>query len=327
VSERPRPDPAGGPWARYAAIAISLICLAAVVWWAAGQDPPELPSGGAELAALTAAIVAYAGATLLRGERAYRLLAHSGADARRADAYALIAVGFMGNTVLPARGGDAIRAYLQAPRARTTIRNVVGTMVAERLLDLILLLTVFVVLAYGVLRGIDAPSGVAVTAVVAVGIVGVAALVALVWAARARPRLRRALEWLAPLAVPTRELRGAHGARMVALTAAIWAMEGLTYLAVSGATDLSMTPVEALYIIGIASIFILVPAGPGYLGTLDAAVIFGVRAIGGSGSEAISYLLVLRFVLVVPITAVGLGLLLARYGGFGGVRRERTAGI
>ena len=36
---------------------------------------------------------------------------------------------------------------------------------------------------------------------------------------------------------------------------------------------------------------------------MDAAVIFGARALGRTASAALSYLLLLRFVLVVPITA------------------------
>ena len=41
----------------------------------------------------------------------------------------------------------------------------------------------------------------------------------------------------------------------------------------------------------------------------------GIKAIGGSGSLAVSYLLILRFVLQIPITLLGLVLLAARYGG------------
>jgi hypothetical protein len=49
------------------------------------------------------------------------------------------------------------------------------------------------------------------------------------------------------------------------------------------------------------------------VGTLDAAVLFGSRAIGRTSSAALSFLILLRLVLVVPITAVGLGFLVVRY--------------
>ena len=49
------------------------------------------------------------------------------------------------------------------------------------------------------------------------------------------------------------------------------------------------------------------PSGPGYAGTLDAAVIFGVeRDRRQRRGGAVSYLLLLRFVLFVPITLAGL---------------------
>jgi hypothetical protein len=49
-------------------------------------------------------------------------------------------------------------------------------------------------------------------------------------------------------------------------------------------------------------------------------VIFGVKAIGGTESLALSYLILLRFMLFVPITVVGLIVLLTRYGGWSALR-------
>jgi uncharacterized membrane protein YbhN (UPF0104 family) len=57
------------------------------------------------------------------------------------------------------------------------------------------------------------------------------------------------------------------------------------------------------------------------VGTFDAAVIFGFKAIGYTGSAAVSYLLLLRFLLFVPITLVGLVVLVARYGGWSRLRQ------
>jgi glycosyltransferase 2 family protein len=301
-------------------IAISVLSLGAVIWWTIRQPAPELPDEPGELAALGGSIAIFALATLLRGERALRLLAHSGAQPTRADAYGLTVVGYMGNNVLPARAGDWMRVYLQAPRANTSYRNVIGTLVAERVLDAATLLSLFVILAYGVLRGIDVPGG-ARLAVIAASLAVAGSLFVLgLLLARHHPSVRRALGFMAPIATATRGLRGSHGLRMLGLTLIIWALEAATYLAAAEATGLAMSAVEALYVVALASVFILIPAGPGYAGTLDAAVIFGVRAIGGSGGEAVSYLITLRFVLLVPITIAGLILVLMRYGGWERVR-------
>jgi hypothetical protein len=72
---------------------------------------------------------------------------------------------------------------------------------------------------------------------------------------------------------------------------------------------------------GLASVFALVPSGPGYVGTFDAAVVFGVRALDFTGAQALSYVLLLRFVVTVPITLIGLVVLM---GGYGGLHRMRA---
>ena len=83
-----------------------------------------------------------------------------------------------------------------------------------------------------------------------------------------------------------------------------------------------MNPIEGLYIVALASVFSLIPSGPGYAGTQDAAAI-GVKALGGTGAQAVAYMVMLRFVIVVPITLVGFVLLAARYGGLGRLRAAR----
>ena len=71
--------------------------------------------------------------------------------------------------------------------------------------------------------------------------------------------------------------------------------------------------VEALVVVAAANLFALVPAGPGYLGTFDAGVLVALAALGVDGAPAVTFLLLLRFVLFVPITLAGLGVYLASY--------------
>jgi len=66
--------------------------------------------------------------------------------------------------------------------------------------------------------------------------------------------------------------------------------------------------------------FALIPSGPGYAGTQDVAAVIGVKAIGGTSRQAVSYLILVRFVLLVPITLAGLVALALRYGGVSGLR-------
>ena len=64
----------------------------------------------------------------------------------------------MGNNVLPARAGDAIRAVLMAPLAGASIRTVIGTLLAERVLDVAVLVVLFVVVGYGLLGEVGGDS-------------------------------------------------------------------------------------------------------------------------------------------------------------------------
>ncbi|MEA2418616.1 MAG: glycosyltransferase 2 family protein, partial [Thermoleophilaceae bacterium] len=118
---------------------VSLIALAAVVWWAAKQESPKFPSGGDAIAWLAAASVLYAVATILRGERWHWILAATGVRTRRSDCYALTTVGYMGNNVLPARAGEALKVVLLAGRCGSSKRTLLGSVVAERILDLVAL--------------------------------------------------------------------------------------------------------------------------------------------------------------------------------------------
>jgi uncharacterized membrane protein YbhN (UPF0104 family) len=300
-------------------ILVSVVSLAGVVWWATQQDAPKFPSTPGQIAALIGAIVLYAFATVVRGERWERLLKDEGAKPKRKDMYSLTVIGYMGNNVLPARAGDAIRVFLAAPRAETSKRTVVGTLVAERLLDVAVLLVLFVVVGYGLLGEVGGNS------VELIAIVAVAAIAAAAVGWRFIRRNERVHGLLAPLASATLGLRRAHhGLRLLALTILIWAIETGVWMSTGAAVGFNMDPIEGMYMVALASVFSMIPSGPGYAGTQDAAVITGVKALGGTGSTAVSYILMLRFVIVVPITILGLILLVARYGGIKNLRAARA---
>ena len=301
-------------------IVISLVALAAVVWWASKQQAPQLPHTPKELLALIGAIALYGLAAVVRAERWQRLLEDEGAQPPRPDSYALTCVGYMGNNVLPARAGDAIRVVLMGPRASTSRITVVGTLLAERILDVAVLVVLFVVVGYGLLGEVGGGK-VEIIAVVAVALI-VAAAVG--WRLVRRNERLHAL--VVPLASATLGLRRAHhGLLLLGMTLVIWAIEAAVWMSVGAAVGFGMTPIEGLYLVALASVFSMIPSGPAYAGTQDAAVAIGIKALGGTGATAVAYLLMLRFVIVVPITLAGFILLVARYGGLSRLRRARAA--
>jgi uncharacterized membrane protein YbhN (UPF0104 family) len=119
----------------------------------------------------------------------------------------------------------------------------------------------------------------------------------------------------------TRRLGGRrHGTELLAWTLLVWGLEWTAWWLTAKAAGLDLDMLEVGYLMGLAATFALVPSGPGYVGTFDAAVVFGVRALGRTGAQALSYVLLLRFVVTVPITLIGLVVLVAAYGGVGRVR-------
>lgn len=297
----------------------SLIALAAVIWWASKQDAPQLPSTSGTIAWLVGGLALYAVATILRGERWHHILHMTGVDVRRRDSYALTTVGYMGNNVLPARAGEMLRVVLLSRRSEAGKRELFGTVVAERLLDAIALACIFIVVAYGALRGhVPADKPVFVLAVLA-GLGAIALIVLQVL--RKRGGLTRVREFARPLAGAPRALLSREGVLLLAASFLIWGIEASVYLSIAHATSLDISGMGALYLVAFTNLVAMLPAGPGYVGTFDAAVVFVVKnALGGTGSQALSYLLMLRFVLFVPITVVGLIVLVTRYGGWSRLR-------
>jgi uncharacterized membrane protein YbhN (UPF0104 family) len=296
-------------------ILVSIVALGAVVWWASKQEAPRLPHTTGEILALVGAIALYGVATVVRAERWQRLLEDDGAVPPRADTYALTVIGYMGNNVLPARAGDAIRIVLMGPAAHTSRIKVAGTLVAERVLDVAVLVVLFVVVGYGLLGNVG---GEKVEIIVAI-LVAAAIVAGVAW--QIVKRNERLHGYARQLASSTLGLRRAHhGLLLLAMTLLIWAIEAGVWMSVGAAVGFGMDPIEGLYLVALASVFSMIPSGPAYAGTQDAAVAIGIKAIGGTGAIAVAYLLMLRFVIVVPITLAGFILLVARYGGLSRLR-------
>lgn len=291
--------------------AVSALALAGVVWWLSRQDLPTLPSASEAAAPLAAAVGLYLLATLLRGERWHQMFSPP-TRGSRADAYALTTVGYMGNNALPARAGDVLKAMLTAHHGGLARRHAFGTLVAERLLDAVALGLIFAaVIAAG-----DLPLGIPGWAAAAVG-AGV--LVAVAAATLLTPRMRGLI---AGLLAPSRALLSGRGAALLAVSLVLWVAEAGVYAVLGHVAGVPLSLADGVYVMALANIAAMVPAAPGYVGTFDAAMVLGVRLVGaGPSSVALPYVLLVRFVLFVPITLVGLVVLVTRYGGMATARR------
>ena len=226
----------------------------------------------------------------------------------------------MGNNVLPARAGEALRVVLLDARTDAGKRKLAGRSWPSASSTPSCSATMLVVVGYGVLRGDVLPTD---RPLLIAGI-GVALFVLGLVAVEHPPPPRRphAHPGLRPPAGRRHRARikGREGVPLLAASVVLWLVEGAVYLAVAKAVELDISASGALYLVALTNFVAALPAAPGSIGTFDAAVAFGAKALGGSGSIVISYLLLLRFVLYVPITVVGLVVLLVRYGGWARLR-------
>lgn len=305
---------------RIASTGISLLFLGAAVWWISKQKVPSIPKGTHAYLSLGAALVLYALATLCRGERWHRLLRHTSIHPKRLDSCLITIVGYAGNNILPARAGEALRTFLIAGKVDASKREVLGTIIAERVLDAAVLAIAFAFGAYGALVS---GSPIALLGIVVVGIAAVALFPSRLHPQPNHPRLRWLVESIGRLLGPTRALMSREGFLLFGLTFVIWTIESSVYYLVAHAVGLGVSFGGAVFIMVVANFVSLIPAGPGYVGTFDAAVLFAAKSLGRGHGVAISFLLLLRFVLFIPITVTGLLLLVGRYGGRAGYRAAR----
>ena len=299
---------------------VSLVALAAVVLWASKQESPHIPTGGDTVAWLAAGVGLYVLATLVRAERWHQILDHTGVTTKRTDCYALTTVGYMGNNVLPARAGEALRVVLLSPRCDAGKRTLISSIVAERVLDAIALLTIFIVTVYAVLNTADVLPTNRPVLVTAIGVLLLLAAAAAIWVLRKHHFFERVRDWLRPLADSPRAVVSRWGLVLLGVTCVLWTIEGSVYWSVAQAIDMNIGIGGALYLVALTNFVAALPAAPGSLGTFDAAVAWGTHRLGVAGSVAVSYVILIRFVLYVPITLVGLVVLVTRYGGWSRLR-------
>jgi len=299
---------------RRLSLAVSVIALAAVAWWVSQQDAPQFPSDARGYAWLGAAFGVYALALVARGWRWHRIMRLAEIPHDRADAYRLTLVGYMGNNVLPARGGEVLRIALLGARTTAKRRTILGSIIAERMLDAAVLAALFAVLTWvGVAH---APAGQWPAAVAAVGLAlggaGLASYIAL----RRRGYFERFNEKVRPVTRALKVFAHAEGLLLALLSAVIWCCEGTTLLLVGKSLGLDLQLLDSTLIIVLASLFAAIPAAPGYAGTFDAGLVLGLKAVGVVGGTAVGFILLARFVMFVPVTLAGLFVLVHNYGGF-----------
>ena len=242
-------------------------------------------------------------------------------DAKRVRAvrlYPVIAIGYMGNNVLPFRLGEALRAYILWRRERINIATSLTTAVLERLFDGV---TMVLFVVFGLLFIPMSPFF--QNLVTAASAVFFGALVVFLFLA-SRPRLMHRIAHSVIKAVMPPGIRetlfelvegvigGLSSLRsgrdvlvVFGVTLVVWLLESAIQWLVSFAFDLQVPYYGILLMGGVINLLTALPSLPGYIGTFESGGVQTLEAIGVASGPAASYILVLRVVLFVPVTLLG----------------------
>lgn len=299
---------------------ISLVCVVAAVYWLSTQPAPTFPTSPEAIILLVLAAGLTLVLAILRGWRWSRILRPVGVETPRYEPYFLTFVGYMGNTVLPARGGDVMRVGILGKRGAEW-KTVAGTLIPERLLDVLALALALVALS---LSGSARDRLGTLPAVLAMaGIVGIAVVVLGYHELRVRGRLESVADKIRPFTRSTRTLIGPLGGVLLVFSLGLWALEGLVLWLVVEAAWGTIPFYAASFVVVLASLATAIPSAPGFIGTFDAAVIFGLHAAGVPADETFAVAVLYRVVLFTPVTVVGVVILALRYGGLSNLRPGR----
>ncbi|HEX5591115.1 MAG TPA: lysylphosphatidylglycerol synthase transmembrane domain-containing protein [Candidatus Limnocylindrales bacterium] len=219
-----------------------------------------------------------------------------------------LAIGYLANSMLPARLGDLARAFLAGRAFGLPRVTVLGTVVVERLAD-----GLFIVGVVGVL-GLTLAGGATLAErawwIGGLGLVGLAVLlVAVAWLrGSGGGRLRL---WARELV--DRLLRGADAVRTpagflggAALTAVAFGIAVTMFSVVAGAAGIELTIAQSALAMGGLALSTAVPAAPGSIGTYEFVGVTVLSAFGIPPATALVTVVIVHLVVTLPLAFVGL---------------------
>jgi glycosyltransferase 2 family protein len=226
-------------------------------------------------------------------------------------------IGYLFNNILPARAGEAARVLALRQRAGTPRFEGLGTVIAERALDVLVLLVLLLGVA-PVLPDADwLPKALVLSAVmfVAIAIVFVAFSI---YGERPARLLLRPLAALPGMSRERTELAASNLVRGFAvfrrrsiaipafvLTAVSWLLIAVAFWICMYGFDLELDFSAGILVVVAVNLALILPSGPAAVGVFEAATLVAVLPYDVDRSTALSYALVLHGLNFVPFVVLG----------------------
>jgi glycosyltransferase 2 family protein len=243
-----------------------------------------------------------------------------------------LAIGYLGNAILPARLGEAVRAAVLGRREELPIAAVLGTVLVERVVD-----TLTLAALAGIVAAFIAPEWMARLAAV-IALIGIIGLVVLLVGGRwFAARLARATHGVwhtvatvgrgaaLTIANAIAGIPRAALALAVGISLAAWALDATLFWLVSWSLDLGLSFAQAFLVGAVTVLGTAVPSAPGYVGTFEAAAVAAAVAFGVRSSDALAFAALAHVTSTLPVALIG-AILVVRLGGGAGFREAATQG-
>jgi uncharacterized protein (TIRG00374 family) len=298
-------------------IIISIVFLYLVV---RGIDPKELwlVFRAADYRFVIPAAVLIMLISWVRAAR-WRLLIYPDRDVPLPRLFSLVNIGYMFNNVLPAKAGELVRGYLLGRSISGGIPQAFSSLLVERLLDVLALLTCVVLLGFFVtIPSWAAQAGQLLGAVALTGTVVLVILarfgdkgLELVWRYVeripwvGRPRVKQALHNLIAGFRPLSTLKLLPG--IILWSVVIWSGYALLNYLMLAAFRLTYLPFAAAALVLCATGFgMVVPSSPGAMGVFEAAVVLALSVYGVEQAQAFGYGFGLHMLTNIALILLGL---------------------
>lgn len=239
--------------------------------------------------------------------------------------FPIVAIGYMGNNIYPARAGEVLRAVILKRKEGVAVSASLATIIVERIFDgVVMLAFIFVNLGELAEIGGGLVAGLSIQQIAFWGsLLFVGALLAFLLAAMFPTASQRFLSWVTARLVPARfrnrvletgarflggleALRSPFEVLMVFVSSlVIWLLETGKYWFVMHAFNFEVSFFALMLMNGVVNLATTIPSAPGYIGTFDAPGIAILEAYGVPKEVATSYTFVLHIALWLPITLLG----------------------
>jgi uncharacterized protein (TIRG00374 family) len=252
----------------------------------------------------------------------WRFILSGAARAPVTTLFPILIMGFATNNLLPGRLGEFWRAYLLGRKRDVRKSFALASVFVERVFDGLTLVALLAIVSiniqlpdrgrevelFAALIFLSATLFVAVLlwkpTLVQTPLSRVLRPLPVRWSTWAIDRLETFVEGLQPLRNPRVLLIAAL------LSAAVWLLEGSSYLLLSRGVDLSLAPGLEIPAIGLTlvsiNLGIMVPSGPGYVGTQEFFGTWALGVVGANPHAALALVVVSHAVQYTLVTSLGL---------------------